>query len=191
MIKKLSELTQDQLKKLLRYNPDTGVFTWLERDLSDFTDDKHEPTHNMNKWNAKHAGSVAGSLRKSTGRRTDYYRIRINNKSYYAHRLAWLYVYGKFPDQIDHINGDGLDNRIENIRSVSHQVNHTNMPRQRNNVSGIPGVYWSSADACWIARIKVNNKMINLGRSIDFFLACCMRKVGENTFNFHTNHGRG
>lgn len=184
------KLTQCQLKQLLHYNSETGVFTWLTRTPSDFTGEGQGAIRNANKWNSKHAGKVAGALRKSAGRRTDYYRIRVLDVSYYAHRLAWLYVHGVYPEQIDHINGDGLDNRIVNLRSVSHKTNHKNMPKQRNNTSGVTGVYWSTADQCWVSRIKVNNETQNLGRSTDFFEAVCIRKSAENKHQFHTNHGR-
>jgi len=186
-----NEITQEILKKYLYYNLNTGVFTWLARTQTDFNDGDHSADHNLKKWNAKHAGKTAGSFRKSDNRQTDYFRIRIQGHSYYSHRLAWLYSHGEYPDQIDHVNGDGTDNRLENLRSVSHKTNHRNMPKQKNNKSGLPGVRWSNADRCWIAQIKVNNKAISLGRSRDFFIACCVRKSAENKFEFHSNHGRG
>ena len=81
-------LTQDRLKELLHYDPDTGVFTWIQ---------KPAPRGRAI------IGSVAGGLKQH-----GYITIGINQREYYAHRLAWLYVYGEWPeDQIDHINHNG------------------------------------------------------------------------------------
>ena len=89
----MSQLTQERLKELYSYNPETGEFTHL---LS---------------WGKRKRGDVAGYVHP-----TKRYRyIRIEGKSYFAHRLAWLYVYGKWPeDQIDHIDGVRDNNRIAN-----------------------------------------------------------------------------
>lgn len=97
-------ITQDRLKQLLHYNPDTGIFTRL-------------------KANRKLTiGSPCGSVGKD-----NRVMISIDNKNYRAHRLAWLYIYGEFPElEIDHINGNASDNRICNLRSVSHKVNLQN-----------------------------------------------------------------
>lgn len=83
-------ITQQFIKELLNYDPDTGIFTWVK-----------------SKGTAK-KGSLVGSVCNQRGK--CYNTIMINGKSYYAHRLAWLYVYGMFPEEdTDHINGDGLD----------------------------------------------------------------------------------
>lgn len=181
-------ITQVELKKLIHYNPDTGRFFWLERPVSDFTSGKHSATHIAARWNSKFAGKPAGALRKSKDRNTDYMRLNINGKFYYLHRLAWLYVTGSWPCQIDHINGDGLDNRFANLREVDNSVNHTNMPLQSNNVHGLPGL--TETPWGWAVRIKRHGRMEHLGTFTDFFNACCVRKSAELRFNFHENHGR-
>ena len=79
-------ITQSELKNILHYNQDTGVFTWIKNSI------------------------VAGTVEKK-----GYIAIKINRKSYKAHRLAWLYIYGNFPkEQIDHLNGIKNDNCINN-----------------------------------------------------------------------------
>ena len=89
------ELTQDYLKSILHYDPDTGVFTWLKK-LSN---------------NTKVMG-VAGTIAQD-----GYVKIRINSQGYPAHRLAWFYFYGTFPqEQLDHINLNRSDNAIKNLR---------------------------------------------------------------------------
>jgi hypothetical protein len=97
-------LNQKTLKKYLNYDPETGVFK-----------------RKINSGKAK-IGDVAGGINGS-----GYICIRINSVKYRAHRLAWLYVHGKFPDnQIDHINRVKNDNRIDNLRDVTQSVNARN-----------------------------------------------------------------
>lgn len=157
-------ITQEELKKLLHYDQNTGVFT-------------------------RTSGKIAGSIiTKETGKK--YIHIFINGKKYYAHRLAWLYIHGKLPDdQIDHINGNGLDNKLENLRSVDGYENQKNRKRDQRNISGITGIRWNKKDNIWVAQITVNNKQIYLGCSKNIFEVACLRKSAEKNFNFHKNHG--
>lgn len=100
-------MTQQQLKEILHYNPNTGAFTW-----------KICPRKSIKE------GSIAGRLSR-------YIQIQYKGKKYYAHRLAWLYMYGKLPkNQIDHINRDKTDNRISNLRDVTHFENQQNQERK-------------------------------------------------------------
>lgn len=98
---------QEQLASFLRllsYNPDTGLFTWL-----------------VSRGKAK-AGDIAGSPWKD-----GYLRIKVLRRGYAAHRLAWLFAHGHWPQlQIDHINGIRTDNRIHNLRDVDGVVNQSN-----------------------------------------------------------------
>ena len=138
------DLSQSELKKLLHYNPDTGVFTWLQSRGS------------------VRAGTVAGCTR--TWDRHPSVPISINNKKYKAHRLAWLYVHGRWPfDQIDHIDGNPLNNRISNIRECSHSGNQQNRTLNKNSSTGYMGVSYHKRDGKYQARIKVNNKKKHLG----------------------------
>jgi len=164
----MSNLTQERLKELLDYDPETGVFTWLESRGS------------------VTAGAVAGSRRKD-----GYRKIKINQKFYLEHRLAWLYVHGKFPlDQIDHINGVKDDNRLDNFREVDHRENQRNTKRHFDNASGVTGVCWNKAAGKWHSRITSATKLENLGYFDNFFEACCARKSAEKRYGFHPNHGR-
>jgi len=100
-------LTREKLQQALHYDKDSGEFTWLTTS------------------NRKKAGERAG-----TAVPHGYRKIQVYNKIYYEHRLAWLYVYGEFPqDVVDHIDGNGLNNRIENLRSVSRSDNMRNQLR--------------------------------------------------------------
>jgi len=102
---KKNYITQEEIKKILDYDKDTGLFTWK-----------------VSKAKRIKVGDIAGCVNGS-----NYIVMRINGKMYFAHRLAWLYVYGKFPDKnIDHINCIKTDNRISNLRNVTNSVNMQN-----------------------------------------------------------------
>ena len=136
------KLTQKYLKSILDYNPDTGVFTWIIR-----------PSYNMK------AGGAAGSINGK-----GYNQIRINDIIFLAHRLAWLYMTGNFPeDQTDHINRDKSDNRWCNLRVCTNGQNKANSKKPTNNTSGYKGVRWFKKNKKWGAVIGFNNKDLYLG----------------------------
>jgi hypothetical protein len=134
-------LSQDELKTLLEYCPETGIFYR-----------KVKTTNSIN------AGDVAGCI-NSIGYRT----ISLNNRSYLAHRLVWLYAFGYFPKFIDHINGDRGDNRLANLREASRSENNRNCGMRSNNSSGYKGVSFVSRCNKWRAFINIDNKQIHLG----------------------------
>jgi len=161
-------LTQDQLKTALLYNPMTGIFV---RKI------KTSPRINI--------GDVAGST--SDG---GYLLISVLGKQYRSHRLAWLYMTGKFPDlHIDHINHSRKDNRWANLREASRFDNATNRPLQSNNTSGVVGVFKHRVTRRWCAKIKVHGENIHLGYYSDINSAILTRKVAEFAYGFHANHG--
>jgi hypothetical protein len=135
-----TNLTAEEVRRLFNYDPDTGIFTRL-----------------VNRHRFK-AGEVAGA-KSDDG----YINIKIRTKTYKAHRLAWLYVYGLFPSlQVDHINGIRSDNRISNLREVSHSGNTQNQKEaQRSNKSGFLGV--SPNNRRWKATIAVHGEYKYLG----------------------------
>mgnify|MGYP000037034139 CR=1 FL=1 len=136
-------LTQERLKELLHYDPDTGLFTWIKS------------TNTSIKIN-----SVAGG-KTSRG----YIQIRADKKLYLAHRLAWLYFYGNFPESfLDHVNEKPSDNRISNLRLATHQENgHNKSTPHKNNTSGFLGVTWQKLNKKWLAQIRLNGKRKHLG----------------------------
>ena len=157
------DLTQKELKRQLHYNPKTGIFKWIisKRGLS---------SKKMCGWK----------------REDGYMIIGVNYKRYYAHRLAWLYVYGEFPKkQIDHINRNKTDNRIENIRDASPSTNNKNKPLQKNNKSGYKGIYWDTHRNKWVAQIKLNGKQKNLGGFKNIKNAINARKEANVKYNFN------
>ena len=120
-----------------------------------------------------------------------YIRICLNKKIHKAHRLAWLYIHGKFPNnQIDHINGITNDNRISNLRDVSSLENQRNRKNASNNTSGVIGVNWVRGRGKWHSQIQIEGKKIWLGNFTDKQDAIDARKDAEIKYNFHPNHGR-
>ena len=124
-------LTHARLKSLLHYDPQTGIFTWLWRAEAEF---KTKNAHRT--WNSRYAGGEAGVTTHG------YRKISIDDRKYYAHRLAWFYVTGKWPASlIDHRNEAGGDNRWGNLRESTKSTNGANrlLPR-RDNATGFKGV---------------------------------------------------
>ena len=177
-------ITQATLKELLHYNPDTGVFTWLERPERYF-----KTVRTGTAWNDRYAGRVAGA--HCPQGRTVYRQIEISGAKHYAHRLACLYVHGKLPDnQIDHIDGNGSNNWITNLRDVTHAENQKNKQIFSNNTSGCTGVGWDRRESMWHAQISISGKNKHLGYFTGVENAIAARKSAEIEFGFHENHGR-
>ena len=106
--------------------------------------------------------------------------IRIDTKLYLAHRLIWLYHYGYLPEnEIDHINKNPLDNRLENLREVSHVCNLRNCRVSKNNTSGVTGVIFDKNHNKWYSQIFVAGKTYNLGRRSNFNEAVLLRLAAE------------
>lgn len=142
------ELTQAKVRELLEYDPETGVLTWR----TDRTNGRGRVIRS--------AGSVAGWVKADN--RTSYRYITIDGRMYSAHRLAWLLVHGSWPlANIDHADGDGLNNRISNLREATRSENAGNSSRRSDNVSGVKGVCLHNGK--WIAQIKVAGKNHRLG----------------------------
>jgi len=160
-------ITQKRLKEVLNYDLNTGTWTWL-----------------ISEQGGKNIGYKAGTLDKQ-----GYIRIKIDYVCYRAHRLAFLYMLGKIPIQVDHKNHRRNDNRWINLRKANSLINHRNTSKTNKNKSGRVGVYKHTRRKNWVANISVNNKTVYLGCSKDFFEACCLRKSAEIKYNFHINHG--
>ncbi len=154
------KLMQEELKKVLKYDPKSGVFVRIKK------------------------ASNKGNKRLDKG----YLRLRVAGRLYYAHRLAWLYVYGVFPvQQIDHKNHNRADNRILNLRDVTNEENSKNQKMSKLNKSGVTGVYFDRKR--WRAQIKLEGKTTSLGSFVQFHEAVNARKNAEVLYGYHENHG--
>lgn len=178
--------SQDQLKSLLHYNPETGIFTWKARDESKFSSYR-----GFKVWHGRYLGKEAGYVHICE-RGKSYRRINIKPNIYQSHRLAWLYVHGEIPSdmEVDHINGNGCDNRICNLRLVDRSENCKNIRKSSANKSGVVGVFWVSEKRKWRSSIKINGKNIFLGYFNNINDAASARLKAEKHYGFHQNHGQ-
>lgn len=160
-------ITQDYLKSILKYDTDTGKFFWK-----------------ITKGKIKE-GTLAGTLHNA-----GYWSIQIDKKIYLAHRLAWLYIYGKLPTlHLDHIDHNRNNNSINNLREVTNQENHKNMKLHCKSVSNITGVHWNKKSSKWSAEVYHNGKKYFLGYFTSIEDAAKARQLKNEEFNFHKNHG--
>jgi hypothetical protein len=164
----------EYLRKRLRYEPDTGKLFWLDHDGM------------PQKWRTRWAGREAFTTVHSKGYRCG----GIDNRSYLTHRVIWALVYGTWPkDQIDHKNGDKIDNRLVNLRDVSHAENRKNVSKQSNNTSGACGVRWDKRREKWQAQIMVGRKFHHLGLFTSFDDAVAARRAADKLYGFSERHG--
>lgn len=152
----------------LRYYPSTGRFVWRPRN------------------SFRYSGMEAGHLSPIHG----YRFIRIDGELYHAHRLAWFYIHGYMPQEIDHINHDRSDNRLKNLREVTRDENRKNLAISDRNKSGVTGVVWCRQTGKWRAQIVHKRQHYHLGRFTSFVSAVRARRTAEQKLNFHRNHGR-
>lgn len=136
-------LTQERIKQVLHYEADTGQLIWK-----------------INKGSRGKAGKEAGSINPDTGYRV----VMVDEQKMFAHRMIFLYMTSELPPcDIDHINGDRADNRWSNLRLCSRSENLQNKKNQRNNSSGVKGVYWHKATGKWVGQIKADGIRHSIG----------------------------
>lgn len=152
-------LTQQRLKELVSYDPNTGIMKWRNVSI-----------------NRVKPFTEIGHTTKS-----GYIRCSIDSKKYMVHLLAWLYMYGKFPEHmLDHVNRNRSDNRISNLRQATVKQNNENLCQRGHNTSGHRGVTWHKSAKKWMASVTHNKKQIYLGLFNDVLEAA---KAAENKRN--------
>jgi hypothetical protein len=149
-------LTQERLKEMFDYREDGNLIR------------KHSMGGNGNK-----AGRAIGTKPRMT-RDNRYSATKISGKNWMVHKLIYLYHYGYIPDQLDHINGDTSDNRIENLREANSSENMMNRRIFSNNKSGYKGVSWSKFHGKWFVYVDVNKVRKNYGYYDDLEIAALL-----------------
>ena len=160
----MADITQEEIKNVLEYDPITGTFFWLKK------------THKRNK-----AGDIAGVVKPN-----GYAHILINKKTYMAHRLAWVYVYGGvIPNFVDHINRNPADNSIRNLRLATNSQNQQNTKNNIRNKSGYKGVVKVNRKSPWKVQITIDGKQIHVGSFLDMETAVKARIDAELKYFTH------
>jgi len=149
-------ITQSELKRLLDYNPSNGVFTWKARRCG------------------VRVGKRAGTISAVNG----YERIGVKESHHLSHRLAWLYVHGYWPTaEIDHVDRNRTNNRIDNLREATRSENQQNKPVYRNSKTGVKGVNWHKQHRKYIASIQIKKTRKFLGLFGTISEAAAARRV--------------
>lgn len=150
------------LRKLLRYEPETGKLFWRERTPEMFTaTEKRSAEHKCSNWNSRWSEKEALTADNGSG----YLCGNIFGRLYRAHRVIWAMRTGAWPvNDIDHIDGDKAFNAIENLREATRSENMSNRMLQENSTSGFKGVTWDKSLQKWMAQIQKSGKNHYLGR---------------------------
>tara|TARA_R110000850_G_C9664871_1_gene436034 strand:+ start:33 stop:560 length:528 start_codon:yes stop_codon:yes gene_type:complete len=163
--------TQNYLKSILLYDPETGFLHW-----------KGRPSSRMK-------SGVRAGYKNSYG----YIKVKINGKSYMAQRIIWVMLKGDNAlneltglDHIDHVRHNNIE---ENLRLATAQENNRNQSMSPRNTSGFTGVYWYESIEKWGVKISVKNKLLHLGTFINKSDAIKARKAANIKYGFHVNHG--
>ena len=147
-------VSPEELRKLLRYEPETGKLFWRYRPLNMFKDSRAHRS-----WNSQFSGKEA-----FTANCNGYLLGSIHNKRYKSHRVIWAIYHGEWPNnEIDHINGVKNDNKIFNLRDSTHAQNLKNRSISSKNTSGYKGVSWDKNKKKWISSITVDGTQKFLG----------------------------
>ena len=177
---------QGVLRQLLRYEPTTGGLFWLPRGPEWFSESKYDSERVARWWNARFSGSEAFCTVDQKG----YPYGFIFNRRMAKHRIVWAYHYGPISGEVDHIDGNPANSRVENLRDVTRQTNMKNKRTYSRNSSGFRGVYWSESLQKWRVALSLNGKEHHLGYFTAFNDAVDARKAAEKAHGFHKNHGR-
>ena len=148
-----------RLDALLSFNPITGEIRWKCK------------SHVKARINI---GEIAGGIFKNPKTGISYRRIMIDKSYYLCHRLMYYYCTNEQPLEVDHKNGNSLDNRLSNLRSADDKLTAENRRKQKNNTSGVIGVCYCKTKHRYITRCN-KNYYFN-----DYFEAICFRKSWEN-----------
>lgn len=180
-MQKFSSIDPSVASALFTYEPDSGFLRWRHREGSGA---------GIASANKRFAGRVAGHRHTCTVGKT-YVQVRAAGRLHYAHRIIWVMHNGLIPDgmQIDHIDGDGTNNRLKNLRLVTASQNKRNQRKLSNNTSGYTGVYFDKRRGTYSARVWQDGRFITLGFAKTAVEAYKIRQRHNALNGFHENHG--
>jgi len=159
-------ISQDEARALFEYRD--GVLYWRQ------SINRSVPT-----------GAIAGALRSE-----GYRQVSIRRRMYRAHRIIFLMHHGYLPPEVDHINENKNDSRIENLRAATRRQNANNVGVRKDNTSGVKGVCWAKREQKWRAQCRVNGKRYHIGYYADIKDAqIAVRKFRELHHGEFVNHG--
>lgn len=188
---KTSSITVDLLRQVLDYDPNLGVLTWKSRPASLFSCKSRSAEWSENAWNAKYANQHAFTAIKSFDGGALYHVGAVNSVTLRANRVCWAIENGIWPSgHIDHIDGNTLDDRIENLRDVTNLENHRNAKMAKSNTSGFNGVTFCKQTGKWRAVVRVKFKTLCLGRYNKIEDAIAARIAANVRFGFSDRHGK-
>ena len=168
---------QSYFHNLFSYDEETGFLYWKERPKT---------SRPNNVFNSRFALKKVGSIVNGKRSKTKYLATEVDKKYYAVHRIIFAMIHGYMPEQVDHIDHDGLNNRKDNLRPSNNKDNSRNLPMQKSNKSGHIGVNWHKAAKKWQARaVDRNGKRIGRYDNIDD--AIKVRKQYEIEFGYYNN----
>lgn len=170
-----------KVREALDYNELTGEMIWKVRPRSHFNSDR-----GCNIFNTSHSGTVAGT----TGNH-GYRQVNLFGKIYLVHRVIMLMKNSEMPEHdVDHINGNRVDNRLCNLRLATRRENLKNRMLSTKNSSGINGVSWDKRYKNWTARIRIEGKYLYIGNFENKEDAALARYIFDMICYYDPSHGR-
>lgn len=174
--------SQEVIRALVNYDPQTGLAFWLAREPKWFEGGMRDPEWEAKRWNASNEGNYISRLANG------YIMTSLFNQKIFLHRLAWKYMTGEEPIFVDHKNGIRNDNRFDNLRNATRKTNGRNMKLFSTNTSGHVGVRQRPGGR-WQARIKVDQKEQHIGMFDTYEEAIEAWNERAKLMNFSERHG--
>ena len=178
----MADLSKRLLLECFDYDEDSGNLIWKRRPLNHFKSIRSKKAFDTN-----YAGNIAGATQYFN--KKEYIRVTVDGVGHFAHRIIWIMTSNDDAKEIDHIDGNGLNNKLSNLRSVTREENGKNLRLYSNNKTGFHGIYQNEKNKNWYAQIKNSGKTIHLGYFKTKDKAISARKKAEFNFGFHENHG--
>ena len=174
-------LTAQNIQDFLNVDLVTGLLTWKSRPLASFANKRTGKT-----WNTRYAGTLAFNYVGVNG----YCEGKLLGIAMRAHQIVWIASGRPMIEEIDHINGIRSDNRLENLRSVSHKENTKNASLGKRNTSGVVGVFWAKKSRRWAAQITTDEGKKHLGHFVNIEDAIAARNEASRKNGFYPLHGK-